>query len=307
MRIDDSQTLSDNAVAVNTLDQLSTSQNLCFPHNIRCSRGAPHIAVQSPIRPALYFVMQGCCNDWTCPRCGQIRARHEYGRIVQGCRTLSEQGKELYFITITTRGGGLSKQDAMAGYLKWTNHLLTTLRQSANRHGQDWHYAQVTEYQKRKHPHSHILTTYVPHDAYIGHKKKWHTKNDGRRGYEWIECILSDYMLKSVQAAGLGKIYDISSVRDAEAASRYVSKYLFKDMMSAVWPDGWRRVRYSHSFPKLPEQDSGGFPLLSDEDWQKLARLATVVKPENEIVFQDVNYFMRGSDVLIDTINIERK
>ncbi len=241
-----------------SLDLYSTRQTNAFPVSscaalssyVSCINHAPFFAYKTSGKA--YAVVQGNCHSWLCPRCGINRAKQEYWRIVNGCGILAEQ-YELYFITLTCRGKELSLAEAEAGYYLWTNRLLTALRTSAKRKDAAWHYAQVTERQKRGHPHSHVLTTFVPHDLYDGYKDDW--KWDDGLVYEKKPALRSDWLEERCISAGLGSQYDISRVADVEAASRYVAKYLFKDgMFSTEFPKDWRRVRYSRSFPKQEKQ-----------------------------------------------------
>lgn len=244
-----------------------------------------------------YGVVQGCCNSWTCPRCGILRAKHEYGRIVEGCRKLSET-HELYFITITCKGREITVNDAEIGYPKWTNTILTRWRTFAKRHNQEWCYIQVTERQKRGHPHSHILTTFKPHDLVSGFTTGWSLDNAGIRRYERKEALRSAYVLNSCVDVGLGSQYDISRVESIEGASRYVAKYLFKPtIFTTNWPDHWRRVRYSQNFPKLEQQKTDAFVLLSLEDWRKLDKLATVISVNEYVVGEIVKHHMPHTTV----------
>jgi hypothetical protein len=58
----------------------------------------------------------------------------------------------------------------------------------------------------------------------------------------------------------------------------YIGKYLFKTALKTTWPKGWKRVRYSQSWPKLPEQATGdGFPLRTLADWRRVASLNEVI------------------------------
>lgn len=268
------------------LDLFSTSQTLPLKTdeiNLTCASDfcinfAPYFAYQK--QQNTYGVVQGCCNSWLCPRCGQMRARQEYGRIVEGCRKLSEK-HELWFITITCRGKEMSVKEADVNYGKWTNTLLTRWRTYAARHGQKWYYVQVTERQKRGHPHSHILTSFQPPDITLGKKSNWTINNMGMRIHEEKEVLRSNYVRRSSVDVGLGDQYDISRVSSVEGASRYVAKYLFKDtVFSTLWPEGWKRVRYSQSFPKLDKTSSNAFVLITREDWQKLGRLASIISTD---------------------------
>src|SRR3990172_5100832 len=67
-----------------------------------CERGAPYIFFVDNSGRAR--IVQGSCNNWLCPRCGQLRALREYGRIVHGARQIAEQGHALYFLTLTCQG-----------------------------------------------------------------------------------------------------------------------------------------------------------------------------------------------------------
>jgi hypothetical protein len=227
-----------------------------------------------------------------------MRAKQEYGRIVEGCRTLSEK-HDLWFITITCKGRTMSKGEADANYGKWTNTLLTRWRTNSTRAGEEWYYAQVTERQKRGHPHSHILSTWKPPEIYLGKVCKWETSNEGERRRVEKEALRSDYVRRSCVDVGLGDQYDISRVESVEGASRYVAKYLFKDtIFNTIWPKGWKRVRYSQSFPKLPDKQSNAFVLMTREDWRKLANLATIITSSEYIVGEIVKHHCPHTTVI---------
>lgn len=263
---------------------------------LKCVNNAPFFAWQNTEKA--YTVAQGNCHSWSCPRCGINRAKHEYGRIVEGCRTLA-QSHELYFLTITCRGRELSLEQSEAGYYAWTNILLTAVRTRAKRENQAWHYVQVTERQKRGHPHSHILTTWKPHDLYIGTKETWKYIN-GHLVCENVECLRSDWLKERCVSAGLGDQYDISKVESVEGASRYVAKYMFKDtMFETSFPKHWKRVRYSQSFPELPTHETDAFLLMTDTDWHKLASTALIVNPRDQIAHDECLRRLAGHDVLV--------
>jgi hypothetical protein len=290
--------LSDNA-SKRYLDLFSTSatkERLCFQN---CINNAPLFAYAKTGKT--YNVVQGCCNSWNCPRCGIQRAKEEYGRIIEGCRILS-QSDELWFITITCRGREMSVKDAEDGYSKWTHKLLESWRMAAKRAGKKWAYVQVTERQKRGHPHSHILTTFFPDDITQGSREKWTIDNQGRRKVENVSCLRSQYIADGVLRVGLGAEYDISKCRTVEGVARYVAKYLFKDsIFDTVWPKGWKRVRYSESFPKLPSVKTDAFTLIGKDDWKRLARVAVFVQPSSAFVDQMCLEHLSGSDVVILT------
>lgn len=265
-----------------------------------CINNAPFIAYAKSEKS--YAVIQGNCNSWTCPRCGVLRAKKEYGRIVHGVEQIANECDILYFLTLTCRGKDVSVADSEKNYLTWTNRVLTALRTDATRHGKLWHYVQVTERQKRGHPHSHIITTYEPQDLYIGEKDNW-KRVSGKLVNEPQECLRSDYVEKVCVKAGLGNQYDISFVDSAQGVSRYVAKYLFKPtMFSTQWDKNWRRVRYSQSFPQLPEQKTEAFVLITEQDWSYFRAIATVAYPQDEPSEKAIKENCYGSDILIKPV-----
>ena len=76
------------------LDPFSTSQTKWE----KCAKNVPCICIPPNGKPGK--IMQACCNDWTCPRCGKMRARYEYGRMVIGARALAAI-HDLFFLTLT--------------------------------------------------------------------------------------------------------------------------------------------------------------------------------------------------------------
>lgn len=275
-----------------------------LPGDLSVSEIAPYCDYNAPffahkIEGKRYGVTQGCCNHWDCPRCGRMRARREYGRMVEGIRKLSHHNT-LFFITITCKGKEMSHEQAEAGYLKWTNRFLDACRQKAKRGRQEWAYVQVTERQKRGHPHSHILTTFCPMDLRDGVVSKWVENGRGGMVQAQVAVLRSAWTAGQVVKSGLGEQYDISFIESAEGASRYVAKYLFKQsMFETNWPKGWRRIRYSQSFPKLERKPTDCFVLLGSEDWKKLAKQSVVVNVSDANILADVRWNLKNHDVII--------
>jgi hypothetical protein len=248
---------------------LSTSQT-----HLRCPFGAPLVAIAFGLKAT---ISQSCCNHWECPICGVKRAKQEYRRIVEGAERLEREGHELYFWTITCRGRECSYAEALDNYLLWTNRLLTSARAKAKRAGDYWCYAQVTEHQKktRQHPHSHLLTTFLPNDA------KQTADQNGRPVY------VSQWFSRANVSAGLGSQCSLSKVRSAAAVARYVGKYMFKESANEVWPTGWKRVRYSQNWPDVtPAVPDFVSVLLSKSDWHKLEREKMVFTCETPFIYE---------------------
>jgi|SRR5919204_1404600 hypothetical protein len=283
-----------------SLDLFSTSPtlfpDLCAFH--RCAYNAPFFAVARAGKR--FRVVQGCCNHWNCPRCGIQVARAHYGRIVAGAREIA-QNQQLYFVTVTCRGKEVSVDEAKSHYLEWTSRFLDACYTRSKRADVDWYYVQVTELQKRGHPHSHILTTFCPTDVIDGFKDDWKRGRNGLLECRKVKCLRSDWMREQVVKSGLGEQYDISKVRTVEAASRYVAKYMFKkSQFNADFPARWKRVRYSQSWPKLEKPKADAFVLLSREDWKSLADRAVVVDAETGDAYESASYFLRSADVIIN-------
>lgn len=194
----------------------------------------------------------------------------------------------------------MSVDEAKTQYLAWTSKFLDSAYAKAKRSGDLWYYVQVTELQKRGHPHSHILTTFAPSDIREGFREDWRRNNNGRLVKNSVVSLRSDWILSAVERSGLGNQYDISRVKTVEAASRYVAKYMFKDSQFGThFPKGWKRVRYSQTWPKLPDKKTDAFVLLSSDDWRHLATLAVVVDAIGRDAADQAEYFLRGSDVVI--------
>lgn len=214
------------------LDLFSISQKIC-------SYSAPFLAI---IADGKGSIIQTNCHHWDCPRCGELRARHEYGRIVNGAKILALE-HTLYFYTFTCRGKNLPLQDAQDGYLLWTNRLLSAMRAKCKVSHGHWAYVQVTERQKRGHPHSHLLMCWLPCDA---------IKKQDATGKPYL---YSKWFAASHTNSGLGTQSKITPVGSVEATAKYIAKYLFKEAQFTLMPPNWHRVRYSQSFPKIDETE----------------------------------------------------
>lgn len=251
------------------LDLLSTSQTKVS----RCVYGAPMVALVSQ---AGATIGQACCNHWDCPACGVKRARQEYRRIVSGCETLA-MGHKLYFWTITCRGRECSLEEAEENYYEWTNVLLTNARTKCKRADQYWAYAQITERQKktRSHPHSHIITTFLPEDSEECEAKSKRTS------------FSSLWFTSANISSGLGTQCRISLVENPAAVSRYVAKYMFKESLLTKWPAKWKRVRYSQNWPKLTAYEPIFVAVLrSHKDWNAPAHYNAIFRCETPMDYE---------------------
>lgn len=269
-----------------------------IPQNegLRCTYNAPFFAWKSSEYG--WNIAQGNCHHWDCPKCGINRAKHEWWRIVSGTRELAKN-HDLYFITLTCKGKEISVSAADENYYHWTSKLIDACRIRAKRAGLDWTYVQITERQKRGHPHSHIISTWKPHDLIMGTRLDWKTINGQRIG-EVVDTLRSEWFAKRLDSAGLGSQYDIGKVRDTDGAAKYAAKYLFKaENLLTDWPKKWRRVRYSNSFPKLEKRETEAIALIKPEHWLELAKQAVVVNAKDEASLEMCDAMLWGHDILI--------
>jgi hypothetical protein len=219
--------------------------------------------------------------------------------MVNGCRELG-QSHDLYFITVTCRGKEISHAYAEEHYGEWTNRLLDACRLKSKREDRQWHYVQVTERQKRLHPHSHFITTFTPSDAQRKTIRKQKRQESGQPKYELSEVLRSDWFESQIKRSGLGSQYEITKVRNAEAASRYVAKYLFKpSIFEDSWPKRWKRIRYSQSFPKAAERETEAIVLVTQEDWYDLAQKAVIVIVDNLDTFEEASNRLHFHDTIV--------
>lgn len=249
------------------LDLFSTSQKTC-------SYAAPLLAI---IKDGKGRITQTCCNHWDCPRCGILRAKEEYGRIVEGAREIGKH-HSLYFYTFTCRGRYLSLYRAERNYLLWTNRLLSTMRARCKAEGGYWVYVQVTERQKRGHPHSHLLMAWTPSDSQT-------VLDDTGQ-----ECIASEWFSNAHFRSGLGSQSKITRVNSVEATARYIAKYLFKDAMLTRMPKHWKRVRYSQNFPsrltKESDDNATYITIKNSQDWKSVAKAEVRFTTEARYIYE---------------------
>lgn len=251
---------------------------------LKCEHRAPHIFFVDDSGTAK--LVQGCCNSWYCPRCSNIRAREEYGRIVSHAKTLAEDGVTLFFTTLTMRGADLDRERMDDDYLLYTNRLLSACRARCKTQKDEWVYVQVTERQKRGAAHSHIIGTFAPSDVILCGKGALLPTG----AYTKHETLYSQWLVERSTSAGLGRMCDISLIENNIAVAVYVAKYLFKSLKQTVFPKHWRRVRYSQSWPKLDRNPPEiAFPLIRLADWYKMERWA---KENNQAVYagDEVSY-----------------
>jgi len=255
------------------LDLYSTLQEI----ERRCINDAPIIFAMNV--DGFAEIKQACCHSWNCPRCGEMRAKQEYGRIVNGAISLSEAGHTLFFFTLTCQGKELSLEEAEIGYYTWTNKLLQACRDRSRKQQMPFHYVQVTKRQQRQHPHSHLISTFCPDDAIETHITDRHGNQ--------IDVLVSSWFVARNVSAGLGNQCQIQAVRNPVGIGSYIAKYLFKQAIKEQWPPKWKRVRYSRKWPKLlVEKPEVSFALFRVSDWRKMDDIGVQVYTDNPAYIQ---------------------
>ena len=258
----------------------------------RCYKNAPVIAIPSDgDKPG--YLYQSCCNDWNCPRCGELRARYEYGRIVEGARKIQATTADLYMLTLTCKGDE-DLEASEANFGANTAKFWDALRIKAKRENVTLAYCAITERQRRGHPHIHAITNYAPPDNFsiydnydlycenVGSlnqiipesmrfsPEKLHDEN-GNLAIDFRQ-LFSFWIAKQAVNSGLGVQARLAIVDAVEGASRYIAKYLFKVLQDEKFPKNWKRVRYSQSWPKLEtDKATSAFVVMSRWDWYLVA------------------------------------
>lgn len=265
------------------LDLFSTSAETVK----KCIKNAPYICI--PGQAGIARLYQGCCNDWTCPRCGEKRAKREYGRMVQGAREIAAN-RPLFMMTITCRGD-VAVKESEENYLDWTHHFHKRCQDCCKYFGMEKpEYAAVIERQERGHLHTHYLTTFAPLDWFYivddyerycrnveilnrGLPKNMRFSPEKLKDIDHRQAFSMWLVFASVQS-GLGAQVRIAIADVVEGASRYMAKYLFKAAQFTRFPKGLKRVRYSQGWPKLPEVEAtSAFAVLKQADWTRVKLL----------------------------------
>jgi len=192
-----------------------------------------HATCEKPGRPWLVGInpatlkavlFQPRCKSWSCPVCADVNRRLWGVRAAHGFGILAEAGNLNNFLTITSH----EKLSASASLAAWPD-AWKKLTMRARRAVPDYQYFMIPEQHKDGRLHIHAIET-----ANLG--KRWWKDN--------------------ARACGLGYMADESEVRSPAGSYTYAIKYLGKALEFTAWPRGWRRVRTSQGWPKLPEMET---------------------------------------------------
>jgi len=174
------------------------------------------------------------CKLWSCPTCATINANRWVAVALNGSNVLIGQGAVLDFFTITSHER-LSPEATVRVFPASWNKLRMRLEYAGN--GPEWFV--VPEQHKDGRLHLHGIVS-----ARLG--KRWWKDN--------------------ARAVGMGYMSDAQEVKSVGGVAGYVSKYLTKTLQFSNWGKGFRRVRSTQGWPKLPdlpEPDGWNFSLLA--------------------------------------------
>jgi hypothetical protein len=230
------------------LDSLleQVAENECKNPKVPILRGINHER-----KIAVFFRPR--CGLWSCPQCAKINQEIWTWRASLGGRELAKEYGHVDFLTLTSH----EKLDAAASVDVWPD-AWDKLRKRAGYHGGELQYFAVPERHKsgRLHVHAIIATrAQLP-------KKFW--KNAAR-------------------ACGMGYQADSQEVENEGGVGGYVGKYLSKTLQYSNWARGFRRVRTSQGWPKLPS-------LPQEEGWNFETLPKDIALYDALIVASDLGY-----------------
>lgn len=163
------------------------------------------------------------CKTWRCPACAEINRRLWIVKVAHGAEQLLEKSDQLRMITLTSHAR-LTADGSIAVFRDaWPN-----LRKRAQRRQKSMAYAMIPERQQNGRIHVHALS-----NTSLG--TRW-WKDHGA-------------------AVGLGWRNEEEPVRSLWRAAYYANKYLNKETAQTEWPRGFRRVRCSRNWPRLPKPE----------------------------------------------------
>lgn len=164
------------------------------------------------------------CGSWQCPHCARVLARQWAWR----CRLqMDDDPRVYYFWTCTLRG---KYHTALSGF-QALPRLWDNLRKAVSRSVGTWSYCAFVEGQPKR--------DFMPH-------------------FHIISSVKAPYRIKDF-AWDRGFGYQATETRvDGPKAASYCAKYASK--VSPHTPKGFRRVRASRDWAKMPDQEF--FPLI---------------------------------------------
>lgn len=193
------------------------------------------------------------CGMWSCPQCAQINQEIWTWRASLGGRELAIKHGNVDFLTLTSH----EKLDAAASVDVWPD-AWDKLRKRAGRAAGKLEYFAVPERHKSGRLHVHAIVA-----------------TQDELPLRWWK--------NAARACGMGYQADLQEVIHEGGVGGYVGKYLAKTLQYSNWKKGFRRVRTSQGWPKLPA-------LPQEEGWNFETLPKDVSLYDALIVASDLGY-----------------
>lgn len=192
-----------------------------------------NLVCEAPRRPymvgknpdlGLAVIFRPRCKSWSCPACAAVNKSLWVARAYAGANKLVSEGETLYFLTLTSHERLNARQSVYVWPKAWAK--MRDRMKYAN--GGTFQYLMVPEQHHNGRLHIHAIET----------------------------AGLGKGVIKTMaRESGLGYMDDESAVKTPTGAAMYVSKYLGKQLEFTRWPKGFRRVRTSRQWAKLPPRE----------------------------------------------------
>lgn len=183
-----------------------------------CKRAGLLVGFDIAAKRAL--VTRADCDSWNCPECAARMREKWILRAEIGARELLGDGLRLDFVTITSHE---RLKTFAATEIVWRD-AWDRLYKAIRRKAEIFEYMVIPEKHQDGRMHVHALWT-------AGVSQKWLKDNARKRG--------------------LGFMADVRRVQTVQNATRYVTKYIGKDLGDEV-PPHFRRVRVSRNWAEIP-------------------------------------------------------
>ena len=166
------------------------------------------------------------CKSWSCDICCEELKENWIHQAARGSMILADEGAELQFVTLTSRGSSTANKSIYYFKENWPKlrkRMATITNAWEPWSGYRWAYFLVPEKHKSGVLHCHLIAA-----THICAESVWK---------------------RHAHQTGFGYIIDVQEMITPLLAATYVSKYLHKGAGAEVWPKGFRRVRHSQNWP----------------------------------------------------------
>lgn len=177
-------------------------------------------------------IAHGNCDQWTCPECKERMLARWRFRARLGAYHMLAQGESRAFCTITSHEK--LKNFSQTCYV--FRDAWPTLYKALKRRSDNLMYLMIPEQHEDGRMHVHVI---------------------------WNSDVSERWLKDNARARGFGYQCDVSEMSQSYQATKYVTKYLTKDIGEEA-PRAFRRVRISQNWPDVPKPNSE----LSGLNWE---------------------------------------